>query len=454
MDTVGPPDDGKPVTEWRDGIEYDGPLACLTLDQVLFLNGGSATHHGLRALDERDETSASILCEHFGGHSIRKRAQTIEVTRPGKERGCSAEVGFFGPGVVRVWSSNWEGLPQGNYEPWQLRKVAGIPERVIAVPRREETTTETLRQFLGSSEPEFDWLVPGLLERGDRVVLTGPEGYGKSTFLRQLGLGAAAGINTLASPLAVRHHQALRVLLVDLENSRKQLRRRFADEVLPFTDGGTVDRLLVEFRPDGLVLNNKRDEDRAWLAAVVEETVPDVLILGPIYKMIDGDPSDEAPNRDLVKWLDWLRTEHALAILLEAHTPHDAIRPFGWSGWKRWPEFGLHIHRDGRLEHWRAMREERSWPTALRRGGEGEWKWMPADASPGVVDSDEERIADCQPDVLRCLHAVGRPMSGNEVVLWLGKRRSTVLAAVARLEDKGFVVRDERGCLSLADHGE
>src|SRR5690606_18474248 len=33
-------------------------------------------------------------------------------------------------------------------------------------------------EFLAEPDPEYDWLIPGLLERGDRVILTGQEGRG------------------------------------------------------------------------------------------------------------------------------------------------------------------------------------------------------------------------------------------------------------------------------------
>ncbi len=151
---------------------------------------------------------------------------------------------------------------------------------------------------------------------------------------------------------------------MDLENSTVQLRREFAKliEHVPGALAGTVaaalDRFHVISRSDGLVLDSERDVygDRAWLDALVAEVGAELLILGPIYKMIDGDATEELPNRNMVKWLDRLRVGHQVALLLEAHTPHDVQRPYGWSGWKRWPEFGLHLDENGRLSHWRGDR--------------------------------------------------------------------------------------------------
>ena len=50
-----------------------------------------------------------------------------------------------------------------------------------------------LDAFLDTDLPTHDWVIPGLLERQDRVILTGPEGKGKSTLLRQVAVMCAAG---------------------------------------------------------------------------------------------------------------------------------------------------------------------------------------------------------------------------------------------------------------------
>ncbi len=48
----------------------------------------------------------------------------------------------------------------------------------------------------------------------------------------------------------------------------------------------------------------------------------------------------------------------------------------------RWPEFGYGIALDGedyRLVAWRGARDERKWQDRIRRGGHGEWPWVPND---------------------------------------------------------------------------
>ena len=76
----------------------------------------------------------NLLLEHFGGHHPRVRAGWVEVCRPGKDDGASATVGRLGAGVVKVWSSNWPGLPAGVYGGHELRKLAGVNEPKVHAP--------------------------------------------------------------------------------------------------------------------------------------------------------------------------------------------------------------------------------------------------------------------------------------------------------------------------------
>ena len=233
-----------------------------------------------------------------------------------------------------------------------------------------------LDAFLGAVPPDYDWLIPGLLERGDRVILTGPEGGGKSTILRQIGVQAASGVHPFDSKAMLR---PLRVLLLDLENSSRQVHRALRPLRLVAGDryaGG----MIVRVRGEGIDLMSG---DGAWLESLVADAQPDLLITGPTYKLSTGDPTEEGPAKVVAAWLDKLRITYGCAVLLEAHPPHGANgrgqrrpeRPYGASLWLRWPEFGLYLSAEGDLRHWRGPRDERDWPAMLQRGGT--WPWTP-----------------------------------------------------------------------------
>ena len=251
-----------------------------------------------------------------------------------------------------------------------------------------DVSTETLAEFLAGEDDPYDWTIPGLLERGDRFMLTGAEGLGKSVLFRQIAVGAAAGVH----PLTLKPIPPQRVLYVDCENSRTKLRRALRSLVAAARQSGgdPTANLFIECRPEGLDLT--RPEDEAWLLARVTAIQPAILVTGPVYRLHAKNPNDEEPARQVARVLDRCRTAANASLVLEAHAGHAldgsgkrSVRPTGTSLWLRWPEFGYGIRvsedftPDNRLVEfvgWRGDRDERDWPTRLRRGGS--WPWQVA----------------------------------------------------------------------------
>ena len=453
------PHTGKPYL-WLDGLGPDDVgLAIPSAETIALVTGEAHVREPNAQDDERNREMVELLIEHAGAHTPRQQHDgTWRVLRPGKERGNSGTIGYVGPGVFRCFSSSW---PPFDYEHCYNRRevlhALGLPDpRALhfgATNTRHDSasTARTLAAMFADPPSEHDWLIPGQLERGDRVLLTGGEGGGKSTLLRQIALASAFGVNSLSTALVPVPFDPFRVLVIDLENSERQLLREVRKALAPIP----VDRrdevlgnVFAVSRAEGLVLSDPRDRDgdRGWLWASVEAVKPDLLIIGPVYKMLEGDSNEESPSRELVKWLDRLRITFGLTLLIEAHTPHDAKRPYGWSGWKRWPEFGIHLTEAGKLEHFRGQREERSWPEQLRRGRSEEWLWTPASGTPTEPFRDplEELIAQCKVDVLRVVRTLHKPPSRAEIVDRVGRRKAAVVAAITRSERRGRVHRRQR----------
>ena len=266
-------------------------------------------------------------------------------------------------------------------------------EQIQAVIDRAEAEqdvqVETLRDLLDSPDEPYDWIVPGLLERMDRLILTGIEGMGKSTLFRQMAVAIAAGVH----PFTLRDIEPRRVLYLDLENSRRQARRKLRPMAIAAQQAGKnpYDNLFIECRPEGIDVTSPEHE--MWFVQRAVALQPSILFTGPIYKMHEDDPNDERPARQIAAVLDRVRAAANCAIVIETHSGHGTeglhgprkVRPNGTSMWLRWPEFGYGLRptdeftKDNRLVEfvpWRGDRDERDWPARLRTGGT--WPWQVA----------------------------------------------------------------------------
>jgi hypothetical protein len=335
-------------------------------------------------------------------------------TRPGKEtrQGISATVGHDGGDYLKVFTSSVPGiaaeeaLSRFGYEAAvkyggdrsalasairrhmphaddELDELLGGPTvdlaPLLAAPGvlEDDPTRHRLPdliEFLDGADEPYEWTVPGLIEAGDRTIITGEEGGGKSTLLRQIAVQAASGVH----PFTLEPIEPVPVLLVDTENSTRQTRRALRP-LMASADGRYLSGML-RLHVVGHALDLARPEVYADLAAKVTLHRPRIIIIGPLYKLTDGDPIKEESAKALANALDHLRALTGAALIIEAHTPYAdgskakrPRRPYGASLWSRWPEFGIFISPEGDLEHWRGQRDERSWPHGLQRGGE--WPW-------------------------------------------------------------------------------
>jgi hypothetical protein len=170
------------------------------------------------------------------------------------------------------------------------------------------------------------------------------------------------------------------------------------------------------------------------------------VLLGPTYKLASGDPTREEVAKAVADALDALRAEHQCALVIEAHTPYTnnsgrrEIRPYGASLWSRWPEFGIFLDRNGRLEHWRGPRDEREWPSRLRRAEP--WPWA-LDAN---VDAEESGTG-WKPTALMArasakvaeLNAMGNYPSRTALAEQTSGRKGYLLTAITHLIDDGYI---------------
>ena len=241
----------------------------------------------------------------------------------------------------------------------------------VAAPLAAKTLGEVLE---GSDE--YDWFIPGLLERQDRLIITGAEGGGKTTFVRQLVILASAGLH----PMKFDAIDPVRVLVVDAENTERQWRRAVRGMVSNARLNGAADptkALHVACVPR---LDITREKDLGAVHRLIDEHEPDLLAIGPLYKLTPRAITSDDDAAPLINALDSLRARN-IALVMEAHAGHAQnaggernLRPRGSSALLGWPEFGFGLAKDPddpKVRHvvrWRGDRDERAWPQRLRWG--------------------------------------------------------------------------------------
>lgn len=241
---------------------------------------------------------------------------------------------------------------------------------------------KTLGEIL-EGEDTYDWIIPGLLERQDRIILTGAEGAGKTTFARQVCVMSAAGLHPLNRVGGVPEIiQPVRVLVIDAENTEKQWRRATRAMVRHSATSGVLD----PGREVQVVAGHRIDITRGAHLGEVHRLIdihqPDLLYIGPLYKITNGAIQTDDDAAPLLVALDSLR-ERGIALLMEAHAAkgdghgNRDLRPRGSAALMGWPEFGLGLQpvdeQTVDLVRWRGDRDKRSWPKQLVKGVD--WPW-------------------------------------------------------------------------------
>lgn len=253
-------------------------------------------------------------------------------------------------------------------------------DRVATRPAMVEPALD-MREIAAEEIPDSEFLIPGLLTRGDRLMITGGEGHGKSTLLAQIAVSIASGLH----PFSHERTRGLTVYQLDCENPPLQV-KRMGMAMLALAGDHYHGGWFHDKRPQGIDLTRRADQ--AWLEGKCTLHLPDVLIIGPLYKLYSGSiergKHTEEAAESITAYLDRLRTRFKCALLIEAHSPKGEggdrgnYAPIGSSLWLRWPEFifGMKPITEGEYEMVRPRMPrdaDRQWPTHIRYGQP--WPW-------------------------------------------------------------------------------
>lgn len=270
---------------------------------------------------------------------------------------------------------------------WRDLEEAAVVGRALAGVGVRDSGFTDLTEFLAEQDVPAEFVIPEMLARGEKAVITGGEGLGKSTVFRQLSLCAAVGLH----PFTRQPVMPRRVMFVDAENSPSKTRRELRGLVALAEAHDAPIRAGMFRVPDRKVraLNLLKAEGVAWLLREATEFQPHLVFIGPLYKLTGGRSLiDEEVAQRVIDALERLSDVSDAALLIEAHAGKGKDRggdrewsPRGSSALLGWPDFGFGIApgdesdlRSAVVHPWRGGRElGRRWPRELIEGAR--WPW-------------------------------------------------------------------------------
>lgn len=301
------------------------------------------------------------------------------------EHGCTVKVLEAPPGVLRDGKSIndvADHLAAG-------RPLEGLLETTPEAERERSRTGIDILDLIRRPRGRTEFVIPNTLAKGERFILIGFEGTGKSVLCRQIGAMVAGGIH----PWTGAHMEPKKVLYIDAENHPDQVDEDWSNLVgLMARHKRPIDRghlVVLEEWESSIDLASL--EGAAWLTERVHAYEPDLVVMGPLTNMAGKDLRDDEPVRRIRNAVNAARTVCNSAFIMEHHAPHKGpmdkerqVRPYGSSLFLKWPDYGFGmkpLEQEGLFE-WIKNRgprvRSRMWPGWIREGrpGTDEFPWV------------------------------------------------------------------------------
>jgi len=272
--------------------------------------------------------------------------------------------------------------------------AGGSPETFIeTVPALVEGKDGSGMDILDAIEREIQpssFVIPRVLAKGDRWLLTGFEGHGKSTFCRQLAVQVAAGIH----PWTLEEIEPQKVMVVDSENHPDQVLESWRDMIgLAARHGRPVQRGMLILQEEwDHEINLNEPAGKRWLMERVQAHKPALCVIGPLYNLANKDLSEHAVVGEMKSAINEARGITGTAFIMEHHAPHRAgadkdrsVRPYGSSTFLKWPDFGYGLKPEETEGYYELQKtrfprvRSRHFPGWMRWGKPNtlEFPWMP-----------------------------------------------------------------------------
>lgn len=167
-------------------------------------------------------------------------------------------------------------------------------------------------------EAEFhvDWMLDGLLPVGGMGFVTGFPGVGKTQFATQVGAYLGLGYDKFLkwdNVLGTR-----KVLFLSLEMAKNPFHLFMANIGQSYDDKQTLNRNM-RLAPLGRPIPFDTKDGQAFLNNLLEEQMPDLLIIDSLQRSISKEMTDELAAKNLMHYLALVREKYKCAVLMIHH---------------------------------------------------------------------------------------------------------------------------------------
>ncbi len=208
---------------------------------------------------------------------------------------------------------------------WLTRNDHTDQELVELIPLEEHQDRFSryyrVEELLKREPAEPDWLVRGLIARGQKILVQGPPKQMKTWFVLSLLKALSRGENVCGVPFWKTTVSGVKAVMVEEEHSTNALIQRVQQSL-----AGTSNIVIPHRTGVKLLPKNPEFED---LLKFIDEFRPDLLVLDPLRSFFDGDENDSSVMQQVFAPLNLLLRKYPqMAVVVVDHTakkPSDVL---------------------------------------------------------------------------------------------------------------------------------
>jgi hypothetical protein len=257
--------------------------------------------------------------------------------RPGKSEGHSAITDPYGVPVLVNFSASTE-LPTGpgqklsKFRVWAWLNFGGdekaakaslaritkdSPDQLAQLAARfDDYRFDWLRAFT-EIDPEPEWLVEPLVERGRQVAFYSEAKAGKSIMWLEISAQLVRGAPVLGNPA----RKPITIVYIDQENTKRDVVERLTKMG---NDGSGLDRLVYYSFPDLSYLDTEAGGRELYAIARMAEA--DLIILDTLSRVVEGDENENDTYHNFYKNTGMRLKAEGIALVRLDHSGKDKTK--------------------------------------------------------------------------------------------------------------------------------